>query len=48
MGTTDKTICQEGSILSCAAMGLYGIGMKYNPSTLNEWMKTHGGYIHGN
>ena len=22
--------------------------MSYNPSSLNKWLSTHGGYIHGN
>jgi hypothetical protein len=28
-------------------MGLSGIGKNYNPSTLNTWLKGHGGYVSG-
>ena len=32
--------------MSSAAMALAGIGQtSYNPSTLNAWLKTHGGYV---
>lgn len=47
MGNTDKTICDSGALMTCAAMALSGIGMSYNPATLNKWLMTHGGYIHG-
>lgn len=48
LGTSSKTICQAGCLMSSAAMGLAGIGKGYNPSTLNTWLKSHGGYVSGN
>jgi len=33
--------------MSSAAMALSGAGHSYNPSTLNAWLKTHGGYVSG-
>ena len=26
-------------------MGLAGVGKNYNPSTLNQWLNSHGGYV---
>ena len=45
LGTSSKTICQAGCAMSSLAMGLAGIGKNYNPSTLNTWLKGHGGYL---
>lgn len=28
-------------------MGLTGVGINFDPSTLNKWLKTHGGYLNG-
>ena len=47
LGTSSKTICQAGCAMSSLAMGLAGIGKNYNPSTLNTWLKGHGGYVSG-
>lgn len=33
--------------MSSVAMALTGIGHNYNPSTLNQWLKSHGGYVSG-
>lgn len=33
--------------MSSVAMALSGIGKNYNPSTLNTWLKGHGGYVSG-
>lgn len=33
--------------MSSAAMALAGTGHNYNPSTLNQYLKTHGGYVSG-
>lgn len=33
--------------MSSVAMALSGIGHNYNPSTLNTWLKGHGGYVSG-
>ena len=33
--------------MSSAAMALAGTGHGYNPSTLNQWLKGHGGYVSG-
>jgi hypothetical protein len=48
LGTSSQTICQAGCLMSSAAMGLSGTGHSYNPSTLNTWLKAHGGYVSGN
>lgn len=34
--------------MSSVAMGLAGIGKNFNPGTLNDWLKAHGGYASGN
>lgn len=33
--------------MSSVASALAGIGKGYNPSTLNTWLKGHGGYVSG-
>lgn len=33
--------------MSSVAMALSGCGKSYNPSTLNTWLKGHGGYVSG-
>ena len=48
LGTSSKTICQAGCLMSSAAMALSGIGKSYNPGTLNTWLKANGGYVSGN
>lgn len=47
LGTSSNTICKAGCAMSSLAMGLAGIGKSYNPSTLNTWLKGHGGYVSG-
>lgn len=47
IGTSSKTICQVGCLMSSVAMALSGVGHNYNPSTLNSWLKGHGGYVGG-
>lgn len=48
LGTSSATICSAGCLMSSASMGLSGLGHAYNPSTLNTWLKGHGGYVSGN
>lgn len=48
LGTSAKTICQAGCLMSSAAMALSGTGHSYNPHTLNQWLKSNGGYVSGN
>lgn len=48
LGTSSKTICQAGCLMSSAAMALSGTGHSYNPKTLNVWLKNNGGYASGN
>merc|ERR1739838_1157417 len=48
MGTSSKTICQIGCLMSSAAMALSGCGKSYNPGTLNKWLTSNGGYSSGN
>jgi hypothetical protein len=47
LGTSTTTICQAGCLMSSVAMALAGCGHSYNPSTLNTWLKGHGGYVSG-
>ena len=48
LGTSStNTICSAGCLMSSAAMALSGIGKNFNPSTLNTWLKGHGGYVSG-
>lgn len=45
LGTSNETICSQGSLITSIAMGLKAIGKNYNPSTLNTWLKSNRGYI---
>lgn len=47
LGTSSNTICKAGCLMSSAAMALAGTGHSYNPKTLNQWLKGHGGYVSG-
>ena len=47
LGTSSSTICSAGCLMSSASMALAGTGHSFNPSTLNAWLKTHGGYVSG-
>ena len=47
LGTSSNTICKAGCLMSSVSMALSGIGKAYNPSTLNTWLKGHGGYVSG-
>ena len=47
LGTSSNTICKAGCLMSSAAMALAGTGHSYNPQTLNQWLKGHGGYVSG-
>lgn len=47
LGTSSVTICKAGCLMSSMAMALSGTGHSYNPSTLNTWLKGHGGYVSG-
>ena len=47
LGTSSNTICKAGCLMSSAAMALTGTGHDFNPSTLNKWLNSHGGYVQG-
>lgn len=47
LGTSSNTICSAGCLMSSASMALAGTGHAFNPSTLNQWLKGHGGYVSG-
>jgi hypothetical protein len=47
LGTSSNTICKAGCLMSSVSMALSGIGKNYNPSSLNAWLKGHGGYVSG-
>lgn len=44
VGTSTSTICQAGAMISAVSIGLSGVGINYNPSTLNTWLKNNKGY----
>lgn len=45
LGTSTNTICQVGALVSAASIGLSGIGINQNPSTLNKWLMSNKGYV---
>ena len=47
LGTSSKTICQAGCLMSSAAMALSGTGHNHTPDSLNSWLKSNGGYVSG-
>lgn len=47
LGTSTTTICKAGCLMSSAAMALAGTGHGYNPKTLNQWLRSNGGYVSG-
>jgi hypothetical protein len=47
LGTSSNTICKAGCLMSSVSMALAGCGKGYNPSSLNTWLKGHGGYVSG-
>jgi hypothetical protein len=47
LGTSSNTICKAGCLMSSVSMALAGVGKNYNPSSLNAWLKGHGGYVSG-
>jgi len=44
LGNSKLTLCSSGCALSSVAMILSKRGLNYNPSTLNTWLKSHGGF----
>ena len=48
VGTSDRTICQIGCLISSASMALSGVGKSYNPGTINKWLTSNGGYANKN
>ncbi len=47
LGTSSNTICNAGSLISSVSMFLAGLGFKFDPSTLNSWLKSNRGYVSG-
>eukprot|EP01012_Entosiphon_sulcatum_P002857 TRINITY_DN1070_c0_g1_i1.p2 TRINITY_DN1070_c0_g1~~TRINITY_DN1070_c0_g1_i1.p2 ORF type:complete len:221 (+),score=34.69 TRINITY_DN1070_c0_g1_i1:40-702(+) len=47
LGTCSLTICQAGCAMSSVAMMLATKGISTNPSNLNNWLKSNGGYVSG-
>jgi hypothetical protein len=47
LGTCSQTICSAGCAMSSVAMILQTKGAGQNPSTLNSWLKSNGGYSGG-
>ena len=47
LGTSANTICSAGCLMSSCSMALAGTGHNYNPSTLNKWLTSNGGYASG-
>ena len=53
LGTSSKTVCQSGCLMSSVAMVLSDCrktisGQAANPKTLNVWLRNNGGYVSGN
>jgi len=47
LGTCSDTICSSGCAMSSVAMILATKGAGKDPSSLNSWLKSHGGYSSG-
>lgn len=47
LGTSSNTICSAGCLMSSVSMALSGTGHNFNPSTLNAWLTSNGGYVSG-
>ncbi len=47
LGTCSDTICSAGCAMSSVAMMLTTKGTSKNPSQLNSWLKSNGGYSSG-
>ncbi len=52
LGKGPATICKAGCLLSSVSMALAGLkikvnGKKANPETVNNWLKSHGGFVGG-
>lgn len=47
LGTCSLTICSAGCAMSSVAMILATKGTGHNPSSLNSWLKSNGGYANG-
>jgi hypothetical protein len=47
LGTCSDTICSAGCAMSSVAMMLKTKGTSKDPSTLNSWLKSNGGYSSG-
>jgi hypothetical protein len=52
MGADGETVCAVGCFMSSVSMALGGSGIAIdsatsNPGTLNEWLRSHGGYTSG-
>lgn len=48
LGTSNKNICQGGSLMTSAAMALRTAEHNYTPKTLNAWLRDNNGYVSGN
>lgn len=47
LGFASSTICSDGCAVSSVAMALACIGQGFDPSSLNQWLKGHGGFVNG-
>jgi hypothetical protein len=53
VGTSKRTMCQSGCLVTSIAMALNDNGKTINrkavdPQTLNKWLKNNGGFVSGN
>lgn len=48
LGTSTRTIGQDGCLLCCVAAMLQGAGNLLDPARLNRWLCLNGGYTNGN
>ena len=44
LGYGPDTICQAGCLMTSVTSMVAGCGHNYNPSTMNSWLKAHGGF----
>ena len=48
LGTSTRTIAQDGCLLCCVAEMLRNTATRTDPARLNRWLTLHNGYINGN
>ena len=44
LGHGPDTICKSGCLMTSVTSMVVGCGQKYDPSSMNAWLKSHGGF----